>query len=56
MTDKKPFWKNRILYVWSKHLDCYVANYSPSHYMLLVSGLSFDEFKDLMNMNYDVIE
>lgn len=56
MNDKKPFWKNQILYVWSEYFDCYVANYSPSHYMLLGLSLSFDEFKDLMNMDYEVKE
>lgn len=35
--DKKPFWKNKVLYVWSDYYNTYVANYAPSHYMLLGS-------------------
>lgn len=38
MTDKKPFWKNGILYVYSEYYKRYVANYCPSHYLSLVIG------------------
>lgn len=35
MTDKKPFWKNGVLYVWSDYHNRYIANHCPSHSFMI---------------------
>jgi len=55
MNDKKPFWKNGVLYVWSDYYNHYIANHCPLHFFMIGFGLSFDEYKEMVGLDYKVI-
>jgi hypothetical protein len=35
MTEKKPFWKDRILWTYSEYYKAYIATYAVNHYLSL---------------------
>lgn len=57
MTDKKPFWKGDILYVWSDIHKSYIANYSLPIYLIMGSGMNIDEWKEMTGLDkYEELE
>lgn len=51
MTKKSPIWKGNVLYVWSEYYNSYVANYSIPIHQIMCSGMSIDEWKEMMGLD-----
>ena len=57
MTEKQPFWKNNILWVWSEYYNSYIANYGLPINQILCTGMSISDWKEMMGLDkYEVIE
>lgn len=57
MTEKQPFWKGNVLYVWSDYYNSYVANYSIPIHQIHYFGVSIEEWKKRVGLDkYKVIE
>lgn len=51
MTEKEPFWKGNILYVWSDYYQSYIANYSIPLYPRVATGISTKEWKRIIGLD-----